>query len=165
MKSSTLQIIEFQPLYQPDFYRLNLAWIKKYFVVEDIDRNLLEHPQEEIIDKGGSIFLAQIDGAIVGTAAMLSLEEGVYELSKMSVDETLQGRGVGRLLLNAAIDWTRQQKAREVVLETNTILKPAIHLYESVGFEAFEDEHLSNYARVNVKMRMRLAESTCGIGD
>lgn len=156
MKSSTLQIIEFQPQYQPDFYRLNMAWIEKYFVVEEIDRDLLEHPQQEIIDKGGSIFLAQIDGAIVGTAAMVPLEEGIYELSKMSVDETLQGRGVGRALLNAAIEWTRQQKAREVVLETNTILKPAIHLYESVGFESFEDEHLSNYSRVNHKMRLRL---------
>lgn len=158
MKTSALQIIEFQPQRQPDFYRLNMAWIEKYFVVEDIDRELLEHPQEEIIDKGGSIFLAQINGAIVGTAAMVPLEDGLYELSKMSVDESIQGRGVGRALLNAAIDWAKKRNAREIVLETNTILKPAIHLYESVGFEAFEDEHLSNYSRVNHKMRMKLAE-------
>lgn len=133
--------------------RLNLAWIEKYFVVEDIDRQLLENPDIEIIEPGGTIFLAQLDGAIVGTAAMVKRSDGVYELSKMSVEEGLQGKGVGRALLNASIDWARDQQAREVVLETNTVLKPAIHLYESVGFKAYEDESLSHYERVNLRMR------------
>ncbi|MDP8244714.1 MAG: GNAT family N-acetyltransferase [Candidatus Hinthialibacter antarcticus] len=153
MKQTPVEIIEYQPQYQADFMRLNLAWIEKYFIVEDIDRQLLERPGEEIIAPGGTVLLAQLDGAVVGTAAMVKLDDGVFELSKMSVDETLQGRGIGRALLNAAVDWARAQDAREVVLETNTILGPAIHLYESVGFEAFEDDALSHYERVNLRMR------------
>lgn len=156
MKQSPVEIIEYQPQYQADFMNLNLAWIEKYFIVEDIDRQLLERPDEEIIAPGGTVLLARLDGAIVGTAAMVKLEDGLYELSKMSVDETLQGRGIGRALLNAAVDWARAQNAREVVLETNTVLQPAIHLYESVGFEAFEDDALSHYERVNLRMRKAL---------
>lgn len=52
-------------------------------------------------DPGGS-WVAERDGRVVGVAQAL-LREGVWGCSLFAVDEDLQGRGVGRRLLDAAL--------------------------------------------------------------
>ena len=39
------------------FKSLNIEWLETYFVVEEIDDRVLSHPQTEIIDSGGHIFI------------------------------------------------------------------------------------------------------------
>jgi putative acetyltransferase len=74
----------------------------------------------------------------------------------MAVTENEQGRGIGRKLLEAVIACARARGYGRLYLETNGILKNAIHLYESVGFRhlAPEDIEESPYARANVYMEM-----------
>jgi hypothetical protein len=36
---------------------LNIEWLSKYFKIEPKDELVLSNPQEEIIDKGGMIFM------------------------------------------------------------------------------------------------------------
>jgi GNAT superfamily N-acetyltransferase len=56
-----------------------------------------------ILQLDGVIFFARLDEDIVGTCALLHESPGVYELSKMGVDENFRGLGAGRRLLDAAI--------------------------------------------------------------
>ena len=68
-----LKIVDFDAAYADHFKRLNLVWLERYFQVEPIDRAVLSNPEEAIIKPGGMIFFALLDGAVVGTCALIKL--------------------------------------------------------------------------------------------
>jgi GNAT superfamily N-acetyltransferase len=150
-----VRIISFEAAYRSDFRDLNLAWVSKYFTVEAKDHEQLENPQERIIDRGGVILLAQnARGAIIGCVSLIPYKPGVLELAKMAVHESAQGCGVGRKLIEVAIDKARLLGARSIYLESNSILGPALRLYERAGFKHLPPEQRpsSAYTRCNVYM-------------
>jgi GNAT superfamily N-acetyltransferase/DNA-binding MarR family transcriptional regulator len=132
-EAAAVEIIPFESRYRADFKRLNLEWLQRYFRVEPIDEEVLSDP-EALIRDGGHLFLARLHGRIVGTCALLAEQPGVMELSKMSVTDACQGLGIGRSLMDAALAKYVTLGCRRLYLETNSILTPAIRLYESVGF-------------------------------
>lgn len=158
---SALRIVAFDPALREHFYRLNEAWLRKYFYVEEIDHRVLSNPETEIIAPGGSILFAMLGDEVVGTCALMpdagSAEaEGTYELTKMAVDEQRQGLGIGRALLEAALDEFRRLGGRRLFLETNSKLPPAVRLYESMGFERQPSlKPDSHYARADIYMVWR----------
>ncbi len=149
----TIQIIEFHSSLVSHFTNLNLAWIKKYFEVEAMDEQLLGKPKEYILDKGGYIFFAQIDNEVAGTFALILEKDGVFELSKMGVSEEFQGKKVGNKMLQFSLEKAKESGAVKVILYSNTILEPAIHLYKKYGFKEVPLEH-SEYKRSNIKMEV-----------
>src|SRR5690606_20120551 len=120
--------------------------------VEEIDRRVLGDPEGAILAPGGHVLFALYAARVVGTVALLRASEGVYELSKMAVQADCQGRGIGRLLLGAAIDRFRALGGTELFLESNSRLGPALHLYESLGFEHRPPRPDSHYVRSDVHM-------------
>jgi GNAT superfamily N-acetyltransferase len=150
-----IEILPFEPRYARDFEALNLEWLRKYFRVEPIDEVVLSCP-DRILERGGSIVLARVGERIVGTCALLKAGENRFELSKMAVTDGYQGIGIGRLLLAAVIDVFTAQGAGELYLESNSVLQPALKLYESVGFEyAPRPSGPAHYARADVYMIYR----------
>ncbi|MGE5108104.1 MAG: GNAT family N-acetyltransferase [Sphingobacteriales bacterium] len=105
-----IEIIEYENKYQPDFHRLNLAWLDKYNLTESHDLMVLNDPEGTIINRGGFIWLAKMDDRIVGSSALIKEADGIYELAKMGVDENYQGKGISKLLIEACI-----KKARKLV--------------------------------------------------
>lgn len=152
---NAIAIIPYTPEYQPDFKRLNVAWISALFALEPHDLEQLDHPEMHILPNNGAIFLAQQDGAIVGTVAMIKTGEDEFELAKMSVTPAVQGQGAGNLLALAAIDYARQQRAHLVWLESNRKAQAALRLYERVGFREVPLIP-SPYARADIRMEIVL---------
>ena len=150
------RIIDFHPRHADAFRELNLAWIRQLWEPEPSDYKALDRPQENIVDQGGYVALAELDGEIVGTCALLRLGDGRYELAKMTVAESARGFGLGERLCNAVIARARQLGASSVYLESNSALKPASRLYEKLGFRHVEGG-CSSYERCNVQMELRLA--------
>lgn len=140
------------------FRTLNEEWITRYFALEDKDRETLNNPLQSILLKGGHIFMAYASAEAVGCVALIPMQDGVYELSKMAVSPHLRGRGLGRHLLQRAIAQARSIGARSLFLGSNQRLKDAIHLYESVGFRHVKPENLPPmpYSRADVFMEMPL---------
>ena len=153
---SSIIIDLFKEEYKLDFEALNLQWIKKYFRVEEEDRKILENPKSYVIDKGGQIFFAINDGKAIGTAAMVLVEERIFELSKMAVDPKYQGLGIGRRIIDECIKFAKNHKAQEIFLITNDKLLPALELYRSSGFELDENYDDNRYERGNTKMKLSL---------
>jgi GNAT superfamily N-acetyltransferase len=147
-------IREFQPGDEAAFRDLNEEWIQRYFRVEPKDRDAFANPQEKILKAGGRIFFATIEGQCVGCCALVRMSDTEFEVAKMAVTSKVQGAGIGRKVLLATIDAARASGARRLYLETNHILKPAIRLYESVGFQHLPPEKIipSAYARADVYM-------------
>jgi DNA-binding MarR family transcriptional regulator/GNAT superfamily N-acetyltransferase len=131
--AAPVEILPFERRYGRDFKRLNLEWLRRYFKVEPVDEVVLSDP-EALLRAGGHIFLARLHGRIVGTCGLLVSDDGAMELSKMAVTASCQGLGIGRRLMEAALGCFHELGSRRLYLETNSILSPAIALYESVGF-------------------------------
>ena len=141
------------------FRDLNLAWVEKYFTVEAADRAQLEDPQTQILDRGGSILIAEYAGEVVGTVGLVpGHDDGVLELIKMSARDDMQGKGIGRALMDAAIAKSRQMGAHQIWLETNTSLDAALALYRKSGFRELTGDELTPtpYDRCNCQMLLEL---------
>jgi putative acetyltransferase len=140
------------------FKRLNEEWITHFFALEDKDREVLSQPEKMIINKGGQIFMACAGNDPMGCVALIPMGDGVYELSKMAVSPELRGLGIGRRLLEYAVTEARNIGAKSLFLGSNSILKNAVHLYESIGFRHVPSERLPpmKYARADVFMEMIL---------
>ena len=141
------------------FRDLNLAWVEKYFSVEPEDRAQLEDPQTHILGKGGAILIAEYDGEAVGTVGLVPGHgEGVLELIKMSARTDLQGKGIGRALMDAAVAKSREMGAKQIWLETNTKLEAALALYRKSGFRELTGDELTPtpYDRCNCQMVLDL---------
>jgi len=150
-----LKIIGFTEDLAKYFTSLNMAWLEKYFVIEPIDSEILSDPKKNIIDKDGFIFFAKEGEKIAGTFALIKIEDHVYELSKMAVEEGFQGKKIGNKMLEFCLEEAKRLHAEKLILYSNTKLKPAIHLYKKFGFKEIPLES-ADYKRANIKM-----EKTC----
>ena len=150
-----VDVVPYEPSHHDAFRRLNEAWISRYFRIEAPDTRVLEAPREQILDKGGHILVAVRNGEAVGVCALLRVDEGTFELAKMAVAEHARGYGVGARLGEAAIATARAAGASRLILESNTILTPAIALYRKLGFVEVTGVH-SEYARCNIHMELPL---------
>ncbi|THD70661.1 MAG: GNAT family N-acetyltransferase [Phenylobacterium sp.] len=142
-----MEIVEFEPCHAEAFKILNEAWISKYFAIEAKDREVLGDPQGKIVVAGGRIFMAFKDGEAVGCVALIPMEDGGYEVAKMTVLETLRGSGLGRMLMQRCIDAGAEMGARRLYLETNSSLAPALGLYRAMGFTDIGPPARNDYAR------------------
>jgi len=124
----------FRREWREHFYRINAEWLERYFAIEEVDRRMLSQPEQYVLEPGGAIVFALVDGEVIGTCALLKEAPGIFELSKMAVETGWRGMGAGRLLLDAAIAEFHKRRGKTLFLESNAKLEPALQLYESAGF-------------------------------
>lgn len=157
-RGSAIVIREFQPGDEVAFRRLNEEWIARYFRIEPAEAVVLADPKGTILDPGGKIFFAVVESECVGCCALRRMSDNEFEVAKMAVTPGFQGGGIGRKLLQAVIEAGRRMGARRLYLETNHTLKPAIHLYELLGFQHLPSERIvpSPYLRADVYMELIL---------
>ncbi|MDC9721751.1 MAG: GNAT family N-acetyltransferase [Urechidicola sp.] len=149
-----LRIIPFKKQHTKEFHDLNIAWLEKYFYVEDHDREVLENPQSYIIDNGGFIFMVEYQNEFVGTVALINEKEG-FELSKMAVDPKYQGLKFGQQLMSYCINFAKEKKWKKLLLYSNRSLENAIYIYRKFGFIEVPVVG-SPYSRGDIKMILDL---------
>ena len=148
-----------QNAFKEDFYRLNLAWLTKYFNAQlnDLDKQSLRNPESYYLARGGYIWFAQLEGNIVGCVALAYHGDGCYEISKMAVDEQFQGFGIGRKMLLAALDKALSLQAKTLYLETSSLRPKAITRDQHMGFKQINHPNgSSNYQRSDIYMELPL---------
>ena len=150
-KKNLVDIIEFSEELSEPIKTLNYEWLEKYFRIEEGDVASLSDPQKHIIDKGGHIYYAKLNGEIVGTASLLKKSETVYELGKLAVSDKAQGHGIGTILIEHFLNIAKHKQITILILYSNTTLQSAIHLFRKYGFEEVELES-GVYERANIKM-------------
>lgn len=128
-------LIDYDDRYFEDFRRLNLEWLEKYNLVESHDLEILNHPRENVIDRGGFIFMLKNDDAIIGTAGLFKVNDREYEIIKMAVAPEHRGKKFGELLLEQCINKAKELNASRLILYSNSNLQTAIRMYEKFGFK------------------------------
>ncbi|MBK7143246.1 MAG: MarR family transcriptional regulator/GNAT family N-acetyltransferase [bacterium] len=152
---AAIEVVEYKPAFKKHFKSINVEWLRKYFEVEPADEVLLNDPVGKIINKGGMVFFARLDGEVVGTCALIKRGPREYELGKMGVVPKAQGQQVGRCLLTVAINYAKQNGAEAVYLHTSPKLAAATSLYLSEGFvEVPFDQAAHEHHRPSIKMRL-----------
>jgi putative acetyltransferase len=114
----------------------------------------LADPVASYEGNGGWFAVLDDDGKVVGSVGVMRRDDSTCELRKMYLLPDLQGLGLGRLLLESALERARLLGFREMILETNSCLSAARRLYESYGFEPCALDHLS--PRCDIALRREL---------
>ncbi len=150
-----IQIVDYAPVYHTAYRQLNIDWISQHWQLEAPDYNALDNPETYILNQQGVILIALYKGEPVGSCALIKMEKASYELAKMAVSPKVQGKGIGYLLGQKTIERARLLGAKRLYLESNSALKPAVGLYEKLGFKHIEGVS-SPYERCDVQMELNL---------
>lgn len=93
-------------------------------ITEDWRRFLAMQPE--------GCLVAEVDGVAVGTA-IVTMFDGLAWISMVLVDEKFRSRGVGKALMNRAVQTAEELGGRTIRLDATPLGQP---LYESLGFAA-----------------------------
>jgi GNAT superfamily N-acetyltransferase len=105
----------------------DLAW--SFREAEDSEQLLAAY-----IDLGRLWVAMADDGEIVGHLQAVPREGGVWEVTSTAVRGLRRGRGVGRALLERAVDEARSAGMSRVTLATATADVGALRFYQRCGF-------------------------------
>lgn len=86
-------------------------------------------------EKNSAILVAKQDGMIVG-CVHVKQQGGRQYLGLLSVHPEVQGRGMGKRLLQAAEDHARQHGAATIYMTVISVRQPLIEWYERHGYKA-----------------------------
>jgi len=151
-----INIVPYSRKYKYDFAKLNYEWLGKYFEPDKEDKRMLKNPEKEIIKKGGEIFFAILNSIVVGTCAVLKIDDSIYELDKMSVTEKAQGKQIGKKLTLTAIGYAVGKGALKLRLCTSSKLNVAQNLYRRLGFTEVKGKSNDRYRRKLILMELHL---------
>lgn len=152
-----MKIISYEPRYAGDFRLLNLEWLEKFFWVEPHDEEVLGNPAKYIIEPGGMIFFVLENEKVIGTVALMKIEEGVFELTKMAVVPAARGRNVGQKLMEHTLAFARKKGWEKLIIYSNRKLENAIHIYRKYGFKEIPIGENNPYSRGDIKMELPLS--------
>jgi molybdenum cofactor guanylyltransferase len=81
-----------------------------------------------------AIWVAVRAGRVVGSVALRRLGPAEVELKRMYLRNEERGHGLGRRLLDTALEWAREHRIRAIKLDTTERMEAARLLYEAYGF-------------------------------
>src|SRR5689334_22145485 len=114
----------------------------------------------------GEIWIALENDTIIATTAIFDLEHprapgaglpsgGDAELKRMFIDRSRRGLGLGRRLLDVAVERAAEAGFDRMVLDTKLEMRAALGLYRSAGFEEIPDHNGNQRAEVFMARRLR----------
>lgn len=93
----------------------------------------------ELFRQQGSIYyVAEADGTLLGGAGIYpspGLPAGTCELVKMYLSPAARGKGIGKMLIEKALQFASETGYRNVYIETMPELRKAMSVYEKFGFK------------------------------
>lgn len=100
------------------------------------DRDVLE-VEASYNAVGGEFWVIEQQGQLVGTAAYYPVERGekAVEIRKMYLSPAARGKGLGKYLLQELEKAIANRGFQEIWIETASVLKEAVKLYESSGYQ------------------------------
>lgn len=109
-----------------------LPFIVRHATIDDVNNldafiepfvaqgRLLPRTRDELEDLTENGFLAEVDGRIVGFAALEIYSTKLAELRSLAVSSEFQGRGVGKALVQACVELARTKRVFEVMAITSS---------------------------------------------
>ena len=117
-------------------YHLDIP-VTAYFdpELEHLSRYYDENPE-----KREYLIATDESGEVIGGVGIAEFNdfENCAEIQKLYLSDKAKGKGMGKQLMQAAEETARQKGYSKLYLETHSVLKVAIGLYEKIGFYEIE---------------------------
>ena len=98
--------------------------------------------------------LWQLMSSVFNLSNRLYMESGAIELTYIGVASNQRGKGLGEDLLNSFIEASRSTGYRSIVLSVETDNKPAMALYEKMGFKILQTFSEGRYKRHRMELAL-----------
>jgi GNAT superfamily N-acetyltransferase len=98
---------------------------------------LLADPSQKLVEeyiKRGQCFVAELDDSIIGVYVLLRTRPETVELVNIAVDENHQGKGIGKQLVNHAIQNAKLLGFKTIEIGTGNSGVGQLALYQKCGF-------------------------------
>ncbi len=93
------------------------------------------HVDEDVEANPSGVFVAEESGKVLGyISTRIDRESGKGRIPNLAVERTVQGRGIGRMLIEYALDYLRKEGMSFAMIETMENNPVGQHLYPSCGF-------------------------------
>ena len=105
---------------------------------------LLADPSKKLIDEyieSGYCFLAYMNEELVGDFVLIQTDPEIYEIVNIAVKEEYQGRGIGKQLIQKAIEEAKKLGARSLEIGTGNSSIQQLRLYQKSGFRIIAIDH------------------------
>ena len=119
---------------------------KEYQQMVELRKQILRKPlgldltEEDLANEKDDLFIAAYeDDTMLGCCLLTQVEPGVVRLRQMAVRAGLQGKGVGRVLLEFAENIARDRGNKIMTMHAR---KTASGFYEKQGYKITGDEYL-----------------------
>ena len=96
---------------------------------------LLSRTAEEIAEAIGTFRVSELDGEVVGIAALRDYGDGIGELRSLAVSDTVQGRGMGEMLVRAIVKDARDAGIGRLYVLTANPGYFALHGFEELDWD------------------------------
>jgi len=100
-----------------------------------------ESLNSQMVEQHHIFFLAEFNNKPVGFASVGKLDEGVFKLHKLYVQPELQGKGIGKSLVEAVLDETVEKGGKRIQLNVNRNNK-SITFYQNLGFSITGEQNI-----------------------
>jgi putative acetyltransferase len=133
-----------------------IPWLKTTIGVspEAEDLRAMADPLAFYGETGGSVFLANLDGAVVGAVAIKGLGASGFEFCKLVVTEAARGYGAGRALVEECAEYAEAHGGPWLYLQSFNRLAVALGLYRRMGFvDAPPPSEMRVLGRTEIVMR------------
>lgn len=109
------------------------AWLKIDLSFQKFDEELTVLKAMYAAPDGG-IILCKTGNEFIGCVAIRKINNSTAELKRMFVHTAFQGKGIGKILLEKAIELADNAGYLSIRLDTLNYMLPAINLYKKYGF-------------------------------
>ncbi len=116
-----------------ELFKEYAAWLNIDLSFQHFDEELLEIKTMYAPPEGG-IILCKKNNDFIACVAIRKINNETAELKRMFVKPAYQGQGIGKILLNKAIELAKAAGYSCIKLDTLDYMTPAINLYKQYGF-------------------------------
>lgn len=119
---------------------LNHIIVRKILDGEEVPYDLLldADPSIEVISTYlglSEIYIALLQGKIIGSFVLYPVDPDTLEIKNIAVDESLQNRGIGKMLLEYATQIAAGKGAKKIIIATSNASVGPLFLYQKAGFD------------------------------
>lgn len=102
--------------------------------------------KSELLNENSTLFIAKSNSSIVAFAGIWQVVD-IMHLNDIVVAKKFRNQGIGKILLNHIINYTKEQNVNELTLEVRQDNLPAINLYKHFNFQIIGER--KNYYGAN----------------